>query len=105
MQDQFHFHGGDYFDSYKKEQKHIPHVMDKRFYNLFICFCGMLFGVVLILLTGDHENAAKYVADKLHIDTLLSNCLPENKLEHIESYQKNGKKASMIGDGINDAPR
>lgn len=61
-------------------------------------------GVVPVLLTGDHKNAAKYVADSLSIDSLFSDCLPENKLEHIETYQKNGKKVCMIGDGINDAP-
>lgn len=61
-------------------------------------------GVVPVLLTGDHKNAAEYVADRLHIDSLFSDCLPEDKLEHIEDYQKNGKKVCMIGDGINDAP-
>lgn len=61
-------------------------------------------GVKPVLLTGDHKNAAEYIADKLHIDSLFSDCLPEEKLEHIEEYQKNGKKVCMIGDGINDAP-
>lgn len=61
-------------------------------------------GVMPILLTGDHENAAKYVADRLHIDALFSDCLPENKLEYIENYQETGKRVCMIGDGINDAP-
>lgn len=61
-------------------------------------------GVMPVLLTGDHKNAAEYIADKLHIDSLFSDCLPEEKLEHIDEYQKNGKKVCMIGDGINDAP-
>lgn len=61
-------------------------------------------GVMPVLITGDHKNAAEYVADRLHIDNLFSDCLPEDKLEHIEDYQKNGKKVCMIGDGINDAP-
>lgn len=55
--------------------------------------------IVVIALT-----AAEYVAGRLHIDSLFSDCLPEDKLEHIEDYQKNGKKVCMIGDGINDAP-
>lgn len=57
-----------------------------------------------VLLTGDHKNAAEYVAGRLHIDNLFSDCLPEDKLRHIEDYQKTGKKVCMIGDGINDAP-
>lgn len=61
-------------------------------------------GVMPVLLTGDHKNAAEYVAGSLHIDNLFSDCLPEDKLKHIEDYQKNGKKVCMIGDGINDAP-
>lgn len=61
-------------------------------------------GVMPVLLTGDHKNAAEYVADSLSIDSLFSDCLPEDKLEHIEEYQKKGKKVCMIGDGINDAP-
>lgn len=61
-------------------------------------------GIMPILLTGDNENAAKYVADTLQINTWFSHCLPEDKLEHIENYQKKGKKVCMIGDGINDAP-
>lgn len=61
-------------------------------------------GIMPVFLTGDHKNAAEYVADRLHIDSLFSDCLPEDKLEHIENYQENGKKICMIGDGINDAP-
>lgn len=59
-------------------------------------------GVMPVLLTGDHKNAAEYVAGSLHIDNLFSDCLPEDKLRHIEDYQKTGKKVCMIGDGIND---
>lgn len=61
-------------------------------------------GVIPVLLTGDHKNAAEYVADRLHIKNLFSDCLPEDKLKHIEDYQKNRKRVCMIGDGINDAP-
>ncbi|MBO5524962.1 MAG: cation-translocating P-type ATPase [Roseburia sp.] len=61
-------------------------------------------GVTPVLLTGDHKNAAEAVAEKLHIEEVFSDCLPEDKLQHIEDYQQNGKKVCMIGDGINDAP-
>lgn len=57
-----------------------------------------------VLLTGDHENAADTIASLLHIKEVKANCLPENKLEYIEGYQKDGMPVCMIGDGVNDAP-
>lgn len=57
-----------------------------------------------VLLTGDHENAAKAIAGQLHISEVHANCLPEDKLNWIDSYQKNGEAVCMIGDGVNDAP-
>lgn len=61
-------------------------------------------GINSVLLTGDHENSAKSIASQLNISDVKSNCLPENKLNYIEEYQKNGQSVCMIGDGINDAP-
>ena len=61
-------------------------------------------GVQPVLLTGDHENAARTIANKLHITALRANCLPEDKLTSIGDYQAQGKPVCMIGDGINDAP-
>lgn len=61
-------------------------------------------GVQPLLLTGDHENAAKHIASQLHITEVRANCLPEDKLTSIEEYQAKGSPVCMIGDGINDAP-
>ena len=61
-------------------------------------------GVTPVLLTGDHENAARHIASQLQIDEVLSGCLPEDKLNWIDDRQKKGGKVCMIGDGINDAP-
>lgn len=61
-------------------------------------------GVHPILLTGDSENAAKAIAEELHISDVHANCLPEDKLNYIEMCQKDGEAVCMIGDGINDAP-
>lgn len=60
--------------------------------------------VTPVLLTGDHENAAHHIAGQLHIDEVHANCLPEDKLNWIDSYQRAKKQVCMIGDGINDAP-
>ena len=57
-----------------------------------------------VLLTGDHENAATEIAKQIHIKEVHANCLPEDKLKWIASYQEKKEAVCMIGDGINDAP-
>lgn len=57
-----------------------------------------------VLLTGDHEEAARTIAGQLGIDEFRAGCLPEDKLKWIGASQKKGKQVCMIGDGVNDAP-
>ena len=57
-----------------------------------------------VLLTGDHENAAAAIAGQLHIEEVHAECLPEDKLNWIDHYQRQNESVCMIGDGINDAP-
>ena len=57
-----------------------------------------------VLLTGDHEQAAKSIAGRLQIQEVCANCLPEDKLNYIDRCQQNGRPVCMTGDGINDAP-
>lgn len=61
-------------------------------------------GVRPVLLTGDHGNAASAIGKALEINDIHADCLPEDKLLHIEEYQRGGNSVCMIGDGINDAP-
>lgn len=61
-------------------------------------------GVSTVLLTGDHENAANTIAGQLHISEVHANCLPEDKLKWMDTYQKKEEPVCMIGDGVNDAP-
>lgn len=61
-------------------------------------------GVRPVLLTGDNVNAAKTIASRLGIQDMYAQCLPEDKLRHIQAYQKKKEAICMIGDGINDAP-
>ena len=61
-------------------------------------------GVQPVLLTGDHENAARTIAGRLKIASVQANCLPEDKLKAIDKYQAAGRPVCMMGDGINDAP-
>jgi Cd2+/Zn2+-exporting ATPase len=58
----------------------------------------------VIMLTGDNRHIAEMIAKQAFIDETHSELLPENKVEYIKSYQRQGYKVAMIGDGINDAP-
>ncbi len=61
-------------------------------------------GVEVIMLTGDNERTAKFVADELNLANFQAECLPEDKLNVIKKLQSQGKIVAMAGDGINDAP-
>ena len=61
-------------------------------------------GVRPVLLTGDHESAAGAIAARLGIREVRAGCLPEEKLQAIEGWQRDGVHVCMIGDGVNDAP-
>lgn len=61
-------------------------------------------GVTPVLLTGDHEAAARKIAGQLSIGAYQAGCLPEDKLDYIDASQRQGQQVCMIGDGINDAP-
>ena len=61
-------------------------------------------GVQPVLLTGDNDQAAQAISQKLQIREVHANCLPEDKLTWIDTYQKKKESICMIGDGINDAP-
>ena len=61
-------------------------------------------GVRPVLLTGDNQHAANAIAGQLGIRDVHAGCLPEDKLDRIAAYQREGNAVCMIGDGINDAP-
>lgn len=58
----------------------------------------------VVLLTGDHIQAAGYFAEKIGIGTVKAGLLPEDKVSSISELKKQGNKVCMIGDGVNDAP-
>lgn len=57
-----------------------------------------------IMLTGDSEIAALYVAKQVGIKKIFGNMLPENKALKIKELLQQFGKVAMVGDGINDAP-
>ena len=60
-------------------------------------------GVRAVLLTGDHETAARHFAARLGIGEVRAELLPEEKMESIRALQRSGP-VCMVGDGVNDAP-
>src|SRR5699024_4734090 len=61
-------------------------------------------GIKPIMLTGDHEVTAQAVAKETGIDTYVSECLPDEKVDHVRDFTQKYGKVAMVGDGINDAP-
>jgi len=61
-------------------------------------------GIEPVLVTGDNEKTAKYVAGKLGILKVYSGVKPEEKVNIVREFQAQGSKVLMVGDGVNDAP-
>jgi len=56
------------------------------------------------MLTGDHADTAKRVAQKLDIDRVEAEVTPEKKHDAIIQLKREGARVAMAGDGVNDAP-
>jgi Cu+-exporting ATPase len=61
-------------------------------------------GLEVWMLTGDNERTAKAIAERVGIDHVRADVLPEQKAKAVQRLQAEGKKVAMAGDGINDAP-
>ncbi|WP_425091439.1 heavy metal translocating P-type ATPase [Tropicimonas sp. S265A] len=59
-------------------------------------------GTKVTLLSGDTPQAVSRVADALGISTWQAECLPEDKVAHIEARTAEGARVLMVGDGLND---
>lgn len=60
-------------------------------------------GLQTIMLTGDNDRVATAIAKEVGIDRVIANVLPNEKAEHVQALEQDGK-VSFVGDGINDAP-
>jgi Cu+-exporting ATPase len=61
-------------------------------------------GIRIVMLTGDSHTTAAGVARQLELDEVVAEVLPDQKVEVVKRFQKEGRIVAMAGDGINDAP-
>ena len=58
----------------------------------------------IVLLTGDVEQHAEIIADRMTVDRYKAEAMPDDKAETVLKLQSKGTHVVMVGDGINDAP-
>lgn len=61
-------------------------------------------GIKTVMLTGDNKKTAESIAERVMVDEVYAELLPEDKLDIVNNLKESGNKVVMVGDGINDAP-
>jgi P-type Cu2+ transporter len=61
-------------------------------------------GIRCMMLTGDNEQVARWVADQIGLDETFAEVLPKDKADKVKEVQSRGLVVAMTGDGVNDAP-
>jgi len=61
-------------------------------------------GIKTVMLTGDNEKTAKFIAKQVGIDDVISEVLPNQKSQKVKELQEKDEFVAMVGDGINDSP-
>ncbi|MFC3068334.1 heavy metal translocating P-type ATPase [Phenylobacterium soli] len=61
-------------------------------------------GVRLVMMTGDNRTTALAVAQRLGIEEVEAEVLPEDKAKVVQKLRAEGRSVAMAGDGVNDAP-
>ena len=60
-------------------------------------------GKKCIIVSGDNQEITQAIGQQLHVDQAIGGCMPEDKVNVVKNFMKEGKTA-FVGDGVNDAP-
>ena len=63
-----------------------------------------LLNLKTVMLTGDNEYSARSVAKRIGVDEFKAEVMPQQKINSVSDYQKQGNIVALVGDGINDSP-
>ncbi|MDG1373108.1 MAG: heavy metal translocating P-type ATPase [Paracoccaceae bacterium] len=61
-------------------------------------------GLKVAMITGDNRRTADAIAQRLGIDEVIAEVLPDGKVDAVRALRLSHGKLAFIGDGINDAP-
>lgn len=107
----------DHYDKLAQEGKTVVFVLENAILLGYLALSDIIRGsakeavdslrdmaVESILLTGDNKRAAAYAGERIGIDKIIAEVLPQEKAAKIEALQAEGRTVGMTGDGVNDAP-
>ncbi len=117
----------DYGVTYQKEEKEILALKDEGKTTILVAidrrFAGIIgiadplkldsasaikslkeMGFELVMITGDNEEIGRAIGNKIGIDKVIANVLPQDKQKVVKELQERFGMVAMVGDGINDAP-
>lgn len=80
-----------FIDPPKPESKEVIEHLKKRNLDLILC-------------TGDNEQVAQYLSQKLGISTYYARMLPQEKADLVKRLKAQGRQVAFVGDGLNDSP-
>ncbi len=61
-------------------------------------------GLEVVMITGDNQRTAQAIANRLGIDRVVAEVLPQGKVDALQRLRADGRSIAFVGDGINDAP-